>query len=159
MDNIWDRKSFKVGGHWPLWRGWKKRMTMQNQQKLNAKKKKKKYMGRLDFASAWSLLMFQFFYTSRVFDNSPMQNQQRLNDKKTTKKQWTFVLCYNTRLCKNLNYDIILLTTVAEVSCIVVGRRTVWSTYNWNKIIRSTWCDFHFNVHTSWCQVTICFQA
>ena len=24
MDKIWDRKSFKVGGHWPLWRGWKK---------------------------------------------------------------------------------------------------------------------------------------
>jgi len=23
MDKIWDRKSFEVGGHWPLWRGWK----------------------------------------------------------------------------------------------------------------------------------------
>ena len=22
MDKIWDRKSFEVGGHWPLWRGW-----------------------------------------------------------------------------------------------------------------------------------------
>ena len=32
MDNIWDRKSFEVGGHWPLWRGWKKRMTTQNRQ-------------------------------------------------------------------------------------------------------------------------------
>ena len=21
MDIIWDRKSFEVGGHWPLWRG------------------------------------------------------------------------------------------------------------------------------------------
>ena len=20
MDTIWDRKSFEVGGHWPLWR-------------------------------------------------------------------------------------------------------------------------------------------
>ena len=20
MDKIWDRKSFEVGGHWPLWR-------------------------------------------------------------------------------------------------------------------------------------------
>ena len=20
-DKIWDRKSFQVGGHWPLWRG------------------------------------------------------------------------------------------------------------------------------------------
>jgi len=22
MYKIWDRKSFEVGGHWPLWRGW-----------------------------------------------------------------------------------------------------------------------------------------
>ena len=21
MDKIWDRKSFEVGGHWPLWQG------------------------------------------------------------------------------------------------------------------------------------------
>jgi len=26
MDKILDRKSFEVGGHWPLWRGWKNRM-------------------------------------------------------------------------------------------------------------------------------------
>ena len=39
MDKIWDRKSFEVGGHWPLWQGCKKRMTMQNQQKSNANKK------------------------------------------------------------------------------------------------------------------------
>jgi len=26
MDQIWDGKSFEVGGHWPLWWGWKKRM-------------------------------------------------------------------------------------------------------------------------------------
>ena len=36
MDKIWNRKSFKVGGHWLLWRGWKKRMTTQNRQKSNA---------------------------------------------------------------------------------------------------------------------------
>jgi len=23
MDKIWDRKSFDVGSHWRLWRGWK----------------------------------------------------------------------------------------------------------------------------------------
>jgi len=23
MDKIWDRKSFEVGGHWLMWRGWK----------------------------------------------------------------------------------------------------------------------------------------
>ena len=37
MDKIWDRKSFEVGGHWPLWRGWKNRMTTQNRQKSNTK--------------------------------------------------------------------------------------------------------------------------
>ena len=37
MDKIWDRKSFEVGGHCPLWRGWKNRMTTQNRQKANAK--------------------------------------------------------------------------------------------------------------------------
>ena len=37
MDKIWDRKSFEVGGHWPLWRGWKNRMTTQNRQKSNKK--------------------------------------------------------------------------------------------------------------------------
>ena len=42
MDTIWDRKSFEVGGHCPLWRGWKKRMTMQNRQKSKAKKTKNK---------------------------------------------------------------------------------------------------------------------
>ena len=38
MDKIWDRKSFEVGGHWPLWRDEKNRMTTQNRQKSNAKK-------------------------------------------------------------------------------------------------------------------------
>ena len=40
MDKIWCRKSFEVGGHWPLWRGWKKRITTQNRQKSNTKKEK-----------------------------------------------------------------------------------------------------------------------
>jgi len=26
MDKIWNRKSFEVGCHWPLWRGWNNRM-------------------------------------------------------------------------------------------------------------------------------------
>jgi len=38
MDKIWDRKSFEVGSHWPLLRGWKHRMTTQNRQMSNAKK-------------------------------------------------------------------------------------------------------------------------
>jgi len=40
MDKIWDRKSFEVGCHWPLWRGWKNRMNTQKRQKLNAKNNK-----------------------------------------------------------------------------------------------------------------------
>jgi len=35
MDIIWDGNPFEVWGHWPLLRGMKKRMTMQNRQKLN----------------------------------------------------------------------------------------------------------------------------
>ena len=42
MDKIWDRKSFEVGGHRSLWRGWKHRMTTQNRQRSNAKKTTKK---------------------------------------------------------------------------------------------------------------------
>jgi len=34
MYKIWDRKSFEVGGHCPLWWGWKNRMTTQNRQKI-----------------------------------------------------------------------------------------------------------------------------
>ena len=41
MDKYWDRKSFEVGGHWPLWRGWNNRMTTKNRQKSNAKKQNK----------------------------------------------------------------------------------------------------------------------
>ena len=37
MDKIWDIKSYEVGGHWPLWWGWKNQMTTQNRQKSNAK--------------------------------------------------------------------------------------------------------------------------
>ena len=38
MDKIWDRKSFEVGGHLPLWRGGKNRMTTQNRQKVESQK-------------------------------------------------------------------------------------------------------------------------
>ena len=41
MDKIWDGKSFEVGGHWLLWRGWKNRRITQNRHKSNAKKNKK----------------------------------------------------------------------------------------------------------------------
>ena len=64
MDKIWDRKSFEVGGHWPLWRGWKKRMTTQNRQKSNAKIK-----------TAWNNPIYKFWnadkytYTISLYPN------------------------------------------------------------------------------------------
>ena len=58
MDTIWDRKFFEVGGHWPLWRGWKQRMTTQNRQKSNAK---------LFYIFEWSChLMFVFCHNKPV---------------------------------------------------------------------------------------------
>jgi len=42
MDKIWDGKSFEVGGHWPLWRRWKHRLTTQNRRNRTLKKNKKK---------------------------------------------------------------------------------------------------------------------
>jgi len=47
MDKNWDRKSFEVGGHWPLWPGRKTRMTTQNRQRSNAKKIKTNLSGML----------------------------------------------------------------------------------------------------------------
>jgi len=41
MDKIWDRKSFEVGGHWPLWQVW---MTTQNRQKTLKKTPKNAYV-------------------------------------------------------------------------------------------------------------------
>jgi len=40
MDKIWDRKSFEVGGHWPLWRDEKNELPRITD-KSNAKKKQK----------------------------------------------------------------------------------------------------------------------
>ena len=40
MDKIWYRNPFEVGGQWPLWQGWKKRMITQNRQKSKTKKTK-----------------------------------------------------------------------------------------------------------------------
>jgi len=34
MDMIWHRNPSKSGVIWPFWRGWKKRITTQNRQKI-----------------------------------------------------------------------------------------------------------------------------
>ena len=38
MAKIWDRKSFEVGGHWPLWGGEKTKCPRRTEKKSNAKK-------------------------------------------------------------------------------------------------------------------------
>ena len=51
MDKIWDRKSFEAADLWPLWRGWKKRMTTQNRQKSRTLKKTKNFVGPAEINS------------------------------------------------------------------------------------------------------------
>jgi len=41
MDKIWDKKSFEIGGHWPLWWGWKNEWPRRTDKKSNAKNKMK----------------------------------------------------------------------------------------------------------------------
>ena len=64
MDKIWYRKSFEVGGHWLLWRGWKNRMTTQNRrrQRLRTLKKTKKdyYLLQCIVVAFKQLLEFDF---------------------------------------------------------------------------------------------------
>ena len=44
MDKIWDRRSFKVGGHWPLWRGWKNEWPRRTDKSWTLKKPKKLFL-------------------------------------------------------------------------------------------------------------------
>ena len=41
MDKIWDRKSFVVGGHWPLWRGRKNELPRRTDKSRKLKKNPK----------------------------------------------------------------------------------------------------------------------
>ena len=41
MDKILDRKSFEVGGHWPLWRGEKNKLPCRTDKSGKLKKIKK----------------------------------------------------------------------------------------------------------------------
>jgi len=34
MDKIWDRKSFEVRSHWPLWQGWKNKLPCRTNAKI-----------------------------------------------------------------------------------------------------------------------------
>ena len=67
MDQIWDRKSFEVVGHWALWR-MKKQMTTQNRQKSNAKKTLKK--------NSFKAKVFGIFSITLVFITNHLKNPQ-----------------------------------------------------------------------------------
>jgi len=44
MDKIWDRKSFEVGGHLPLWQGWPRRPRRTDKSRtLNKSKENRLY--------------------------------------------------------------------------------------------------------------------
>ena len=43
MNQIWDRKSFEVAGHWPLWRGWKNKWPRRTNKSRTLKKSIKNY--------------------------------------------------------------------------------------------------------------------
>ena len=85
MDKIWERKSFKVGGHWPLWRGWKTRMTTQNRQKSNAKKKVPPPKNH--------------YYVQSTFERIPMYEKRAL--------QIWYIIINNNNLSSNLYIKLI----------------------------------------------------
>ena len=71
MDKIWDRKSFEVGGHWPLWRDEKNERPRRTDNRRTVKK---------SIWEGWTLPQHGPYcipvlggYTTSVFDNSPMQ--------------------------------------------------------------------------------------
>ena len=57
MDKIWDRKSFEVGGHWPLWREWPRRTD-----KSRTIKKRKKDVQRIPIKSSVFYHIHTLFY-------------------------------------------------------------------------------------------------
>ena len=57
MDKIWDRKSFEVGGHWPLWREWPRRTD-----KSRTLKKRKKEVQRIPIKSSVFYHIHTLFY-------------------------------------------------------------------------------------------------
>ena len=64
MDKIWDRKSFEVGGHWPLWRGLKKRNGL-----ALKKTKKQAYSNvfhKVIFASPIIYTMLQHYFLPSI---------------------------------------------------------------------------------------------
>ena len=51
MDKIWDRKSFEVKGHWPLWRGWKLEWPCRTDKSRTLKKERPLY--QIGYKSIW----------------------------------------------------------------------------------------------------------
>jgi len=58
MDKIWDNKSFKVGGYWPLWRGRKTKWLRRTVKSWTLKKEKK---SKTEIPNEFLLLLNHYF--------------------------------------------------------------------------------------------------
>ena len=67
MDIIWDRKSFEVGGHWPLWQGWKKKWPCRTDKSRMLKIKNNKIV--LYLCMILSPCAFEFKYSAWKLSN------------------------------------------------------------------------------------------
>ena len=121
MDKIWDRKSFEVGGHWPLWRGWKNRMTTQKQQKSNAKK---------TTTDIWVYFLFlrvqlMFVKVERIFKSVSNSKQDT-----TLKVSFWNVLAMKCCLCNLPTLNLAIVILVKEcVRLVLVYWLTTKKTY------------------------------
>ena len=71
MDKIWDRKSFEVGGHWPLWRDEKNELPRRTDKSRTLKKHIQMYYNYIHIETEQSQIITQFkskctMYTSNT---------------------------------------------------------------------------------------------
>jgi len=62
-----DKKSFEVGGHCPLWQGWKNRMTTQNWQKSNAKKNATSVVDDASYLPILTIITILLYASDKLF--------------------------------------------------------------------------------------------
>ena len=121
MDKIWDRKSFEVGGHWPLWWGWKNRMTTQNRHKSNAKKRTKNpILFFIDLITILIIVILNSVITHTLF-------VECVTYLTIPMKSWYINICTHLNIiqCIAVNYDWWLYDVV-------------WCIYNFNMVNSTT---------------------
>ena len=116
MDTICDRKSFEVGGHWPLWRGWKKpndhAVTDKSRTLINptsherwflrfARNKQRKFVTLL-YASHESVLLWSISDVDKQskLNTQPIRNYMSKNNRHS--KQIPTKLKYNPQIKSHL---------------------------------------------------------